>query len=159
VKNRGMLILALVSTALVFSLIPPASVAEASSAPVPVLDNSTVVALGDSNLGCCDVGGWTNITQVEAGYRHTVGLKADGTVVAVRDNEVGINYGECNVGGWTDIIQVSAGGYHTVGLKADGTVVAVGRNEHGECDRRTSSRSVQAPGTLWDLRLTAPWSP
>ena len=50
---------------------------------------------------------------ISAGGHHTVGLKADGTVVAVGD-----------VPNWTDIIAVSAGGYHTVGLKADGTVVA-----------------------------------
>ena len=67
---------------------------------------------------------------ISAGSAHTVGLKADGTVVAV-----GWNYiGQCNVGGWTDIVAVSAGGDYTVGLKADGTVVAVGLNKHGLCD-------------------------
>jgi hypothetical protein len=162
-KNGKILLPALLSIVLVFSLNLLTSVAEASLAPVSVLDDYSIthsavdsssaapamalnmssvmaqgqatpmVAAGDSDLGCCDVGGWTNITQVDAGYRHTVGLKSDGTVVAVRDNEA-TNYGECNVGGWTDIVQVAAGAYHTVGLKADGTVVAVGRNEHGECD-------------------------
>ena len=65
-----------------------------------------------------------------AGYRHTVGLKADGTVVAVGYNE----YGQCDVSGWTDIVAVAAGISHTVGLKADGTVVAVGDNYFGRCD-------------------------
>jgi len=51
-----------------------------------------------------------------------VGLKDDGTVVAVGDNEAG----QCDVGGWMDIIQVAAGYEHTVGLKDDGTVVAAG---------------------------------
>jgi alpha-tubulin suppressor-like RCC1 family protein len=149
VKNRKILLPALLAITLVFSVIVPALVAEASSIiPVSIThdhaitpstvdgfgkDDSTMVALGDNDLGCCDVGGWTDIIQVSAGYRHTVGLKADGTVVAVRDNEEK-DYGECNVGGWTDIIQVAAGAYHTVGLKADGTVVAVGRNEYGECN-------------------------
>jgi len=140
-KNRKILLPALVSVVLVSSLILGAEVANASSARTCVLDNHTIIrsddnsflGLGDNDLGCCDVGGWTDIIQVEAGYRHTVGLKADHTVVAVRDKE-DTDYGECNVGGWTDIIQVSAGGYHTVGLKSDGTCVAVGRNEYGECD-------------------------
>ena len=57
-----------------------------------------------------------------AGYDYTVGLRSDGTVVAVGDN----GYGQCDVGAWTGIVQVAAGGYHTVGLKSDGTVVAVG---------------------------------
>ncbi len=108
-------------------------VAEDQSPTTQLENNNAVAILGYNDPGCCDVGSWTNITQVDAGYRHTVGLKADGTVVAVRDEQED-NYGECNVGGWTDIIQVAAGAYHTVGLKADGTVVAVGRNDHGECD-------------------------
>ncbi|MDH4292325.1 MAG: RCC1 domain-containing protein [Dehalococcoidia bacterium] len=45
---------------------------------------------------CCDVGSWTDIIQVAAGLRHTVGLKNDGTVVAAGWG----GYGECNVGGW-----------------------------------------------------------
>lgn len=96
-----------------------------------------------------DVGAWTDITQVEAGYRHTVGLKADGTVVAVRDSS-DTDYGECSVAGWTDIIQVSAGAYHTVGLRNDGTVVAVGRNKNGECNVGdwTDIAQVTAGGAL-----------
>ena len=67
---------------------------------------------------------------VSAGYTHTVGLRSDGTVVAV-----GRNYdGRCNVSDWTDIVAISAGRKHTVGLKSDGTVVAVGDNEYGQCD-------------------------
>ena len=84
----------------------------------------------DRGHGECDVGGWTNITQVAAGSWHTVGLKSDGTVVAV-----GNNYdGQCEVGDWTDITQVAGGFQHTVGLKSDGTVVAVGDNYDGQCD-------------------------
>ena len=65
---------------------------------------------------------------ITAGSFHTVGLKADGTVLAVGGN---IN-GDLNVSGWEDIIAISAGRYHTVGLKADGTVVAVGRDIDGQ---------------------------
>ena len=69
--------------------------------------------------------------MVAAGGYHTVGLKTDGTVVAVGENGYG---GQCNVGAWTDIVQVAAGYEHTVGLKTDGTVVAVGDNDEGQCD-------------------------
>jgi len=108
--------------ALVFSLILPAVVIEASD------DYSRPLE--------CDVGDWTDIIQVAAGSTQTVGLKSDGTVVAV-----GYGYsrkeGEkqpYEVGDWTDIIQVAAGGLYTVGLKSDGTVVAVGYNYYGQCD-------------------------
>jgi hypothetical protein len=62
-----------------------------------------------------------------------VGLKSNGTVVAVGDND----YWQCNVGGvggWTDITQVAAGRLHTVGLKSNGTVVAKGDNNYGQCN-------------------------
>lgn len=68
--------------------------------------------------------------RIVAGNYHTVGLKKDGTVVAVGSN----SDGECDVSGWTDIVAVSAGSYHTVGLKTDGTVVAVGYNGSGRCN-------------------------
>jgi len=59
-----------------------------------------------------------------------VGLKSDGTVVAVGWNDDG----RCNVGDWADIVQVSSGNAQTVGLRDDGTVVAVGDNTYGECN-------------------------
>ena len=74
--------------------------------------------------------GWTDIVQVAGGYAHTVGVKDDGTVVAVGDN----SEGQCDVGGWTGINQTAAGFGHTVGLKTDGTVVAVGSNYDGQCE-------------------------
>ena len=67
---------------------------------------------------------------ISAGLEHSVGVKSDGTVVAVGKND----YGQCDVSGWTDILAVSAGSNHTVGLKADGTVVAVGDNDDGQRD-------------------------
>ena len=67
---------------------------------------------------------------ISAGTSHTVGLRTDGTVVAVGWNY----YGQCDVSGWTNIVAVSTGISHTVGLRVDGTVVAVGNNGIGECD-------------------------
>ena len=68
--------------------------------------------------------------QVAGGGSHTVGLKSDGTVVAVGNNAAG----QCDVSSWTDIVQVATARYHTVGLKSDGTVVAVGSNSFGQCE-------------------------
>jgi hypothetical protein len=110
---------------------------------VGVKSDGTVIAAGNDTRGQCDVGNWTGIIQVDTvGGQHsddspmwlqlayTVGLKADGTVVAVGDNV----YWQCNVTSWAGIVQVAAGTGHMVGLKADGTVVAVGNNDYGQCD-------------------------
>ena len=71
-----------------------------------------------------------DFASVSAGSSHTVGLKADGTVVAAGGNEKG----QCNVGNWRDITAISAGDNCTFGLKSDGTVVAVGDNSDGQCN-------------------------
>lgn len=76
---------------------------------------------------------WEQIVErktVAAGRDHTVGLKTNGTVVAVGDNQ----YGQCDVLDWKDVIDIAPGFSHTVALKADGTVVAVGRNDYGQCN-------------------------
>lgn len=71
---------------------------------------------------------WTDIVAISAGggtfhnsiaKGHIVGLKRDGTVVAVGDNR----NSQCEVDGWTNIIAVAAGEFHTVGLTADGRVL------------------------------------
>jgi len=67
---------------------------------------------------------------IAAGRRHTVGLKSDGTVVAVGRNKEG----ECDVSGWSGIVAIAAGSYHTIGLESDGTMAAVGWNVHGQCN-------------------------
>ena len=83
---------------------------------------------------------WTDIVQVEAGGYQvfietffdnrgtTVGLRADGTVVAVGNND----YGQINVEWWENVVDISTSGTHTVGLLADGTVVATGRSSDGQ---------------------------
>ena len=61
---------------------------------------------------------------------YTVGLRADGTVVACGSNDKR----QCNVDAWTDIVAVATEGFYTIGLKADGTVVACGENNYGQCN-------------------------
>jgi len=87
---------------------------------------TTITMNSDYNITACFEANF----MVAGGVSHTVGVKSDGTVVAVgrRDHE------QCNVDNWTGIIEVAAGWQHTVGLKSDGTVVAVGRTYYDECN-------------------------
>src|SRR3989304_8446847 len=132
-KKRKMFIPALFAIVLVFGLILPASVAGASATMHLPNDHSIISAVDSPSLASAMA---LNTTQgqatpmVAAGFYHTVGLKDDGTVVAVGENL----YGQCDADSWEDIVQLAAGSQHTVGLKADGTVVAVGDNTSGQCN-------------------------
>lgn len=65
---------------------------------------------------------WNDIAKrdsIGAGGYCTIGLKTDGTVVAVGNNK----YGQCDVSDWADIVAISAGNDNTIGLKTDGSAV------------------------------------
>jgi len=124
-KHGRILLQALLSFASVFGLVLSMSGCGTSLPATPVTDVSSPDSATALNTPT------PNVTpMVVTGGSHTVGLKSDGTVVAVGHNY----YGQCDVGGWTDITQVATGGYHTVGLRSDGTVVAVGYDYYGQCD-------------------------
>ena len=121
---------------------------------VGLRSDGTVVAVGWNDDGQCNVGSWTDIIAISAGgtpygttsritayLGHTVGLRSDGTVVAVGDDE----YGQCNVDNWTDIVAISAKRNCTVGLRSDGTVVAVGSDKYGQCNVE-SWTNIRLPG-------------
>ncbi len=74
--------------------------------------------------------GIANRSSISAGERHTVGLKTDGTVIAVGYNDDD----RCKVSTWNDIVAVSVGNLHTVGLTENGAVVAVGNNDVRQCE-------------------------
>jgi hypothetical protein len=135
VRSRKILLSALLSTALVLGLIVPTLAAGASEVvPQPPDKCPASYSAADStsfvSAVALDTPSGNIAPMVAAGEYHTVGLKADGTVIAVGDNDDG----QCDVGNWTDIIQIAAGYGHTVGLKSDGSVVAVGDNYRGRCD-------------------------
>ena len=65
----------------------------------------------------------SNVVGLAAGQDHALALKADGTVIAWGDN----NLGQTNVPpGLSNVVAVAAGSSHSLALKADGTVVAWG---------------------------------
>ena len=80
----------------------------------------------DSTEAYNEIVSWTDIVKVSAGYGYggncIFGLKKDGTVVAVGNNE----HGQCNVSSWSDIVDIAAGEYHCLGLRSDGTIVFAG---------------------------------
>lgn len=99
-----------------------------------VMEDGTVVTdpfSEDYSRNYTGIEAWTDVVDVDTlVYNHVIGLKSDGTVVAVGQNKDG----RCDVSEWTDIVAIATGSYHTVGLRSDGTVVATGNNGYGQCD-------------------------
>ncbi|MCL2663901.1 MAG: hypothetical protein FWE83_11340 [Oscillospiraceae bacterium] len=75
-----------------------------------------------------------NIIAISVGQNHFVGLKVNGSVIALpKDNSISSKkdsekHGQCNISDWcdNDIIEIVAGGYFTAGLKKNGKVVSTG---------------------------------
>lgn len=82
----------------------------------------------DQATDATEVENWTDIRQIACGEAYTVGLKTDGTVVALGAAKK-FDFSE-----WSGIAAISGGRHHVVGLKSDGTVVAVGRDGEGCLD-------------------------
>ncbi len=70
---------------------------------------------------------WKDVVAIAAGGGsgnfhgdgHTVGLKSDGTVVAVGDN----TFGQCDVSSWQNVIAIAAGDWFTAGLTQNGDIL------------------------------------
>jgi hypothetical protein len=66
---------------------------------------------------------------VSCGSLHALALRADGTVVAWGEN----NVGQINVpAGLTNVVQIACGYAHSLALRSDGSVVAWGWNNYGQ---------------------------
>ena len=78
------------------------------------------MATGKNNYGQCNVSSWKNVISVVAGNDHTVGLRADGTVVATGKNDEN----QLDVAKWNNIKALSAKGDLTFGIHADGSVIS-----------------------------------
>lgn len=85
------------------------------------------------------------ISAIAAGENFAIGLKGDGTVLSLGDNNAG-QYGNGTIGngtpadprpygvvtGLTNIMAIAAGGYHGLALDRDGNVYTWGKNLYGQ---------------------------
>lgn len=109
--------------------ITPRSSIAVSSDYIAVIRQDGSVADYDISSGTANtdrIKNVSNLVSIAAGTAHTVGLKADGTVIAARLPQSQHQKNQCYVSHWSDVVAIAANEYHTMGLKADGTVVATG---------------------------------
>lgn len=97
-----------------------------------------------------DTSGWGNLVSVAAGCFHVLGLKKDGTVVAIGGEGIDDT---CNrTARWSNIVAVSAGIAHSVGLTADGTVL-VTDDKQARAVRRWKNVRATAAGEDFTVAL------
>ena len=94
------------------------------------IDSLGVIGWGRNFDGQTNIpAGLKNVVQVSGGYRHSLVLKADGTVVAWGNND----FGQTTIpSGLNNVVQISGGYFFNLALKSDGTVVAWGANYSGQ---------------------------
>ncbi len=124
--------------------------------------NGTVTGLGRDKYGMTEVDEWTGVIAVGVGYCHSVGLRADGTVLTASSSDL---YGACEIPAYLrpsreallasfprsdkKVIALDGGGFHTLLLMEDGTVRAFGRNNSGQCDVEGWTDIVAVAGGSW----------
>jgi len=100
--------------------------------PNAVIFNSiglhTITATGDNLTGQKSIRVETH-NKIAAGSKHSLAVKADGSVVAWGDNY----YHQCETSGFHNVVSVAAGDGHSLFLKGDGTVAASGRSYENQC--------------------------
>lgn len=68
-------------------------------------------------------------SALRASSHHTVGLKSDGTVIAVGASTESL----FDVSDWKEIVAIDVANHYTVGWRADGTVVIAGWEPSDYC--------------------------
>ncbi len=134
--------------------VPAVSISCCDTAVIALLADGTVRIVEGTNNSYrqSDLDGWSDIVAISASYYHVLGLKADGTVVAVGSNV----YGQCDTAAITNAVAISAGDNHSLILHADGRVTALGNNIAGICNVTGWSGIIAiSAGSLHSIGLKA----
>ena len=134
--------------------LPAVSVSCTDGVVVILLSDGTVrIAQGtSSSYSQADIASWTDIVAISASYYHLLGLRVDGTVVAVGSNV----YGQCDTGSIQNAVSISAGNNHSLILLSDGTVTALGLNSSGQCNTTDWTDIISiAAGDRYSIGLKA----
>ena len=101
-----------------------------------------MVAWGDNTFGQCDVPQeLDDVVAIAAGRRHSLALRAGGTVIAWGENDAN----QCDVpSGLVDVTAIAAGDEHSLVLLADGTVQAWGSDVFGQAQPPSGLGNVRA---------------
>ena len=93
-------------------------------------DYSTVCVTKDNNVKVVgfsdyeeDIVNWKDIKEISISENHIIGLKLNGKVVAVGNND----YSQCDLQNWKNIEKVYAGKYYSLGIDEKGKIFVKGQ--------------------------------
>jgi hypothetical protein len=92
--------------------------------------------------------GLSEVIALAGGYKHSLALKSDGTVVGW-----GYNYAATPPASLSGVSAIAAGSNHSLALKNDGTVVAWGSNSYGQASPPADLRGVIALAAGFNFSL------
>ena len=133
-------------------IVSAAAVALAGVSTPLAADEGVIVGWG--SMVVVPGGDLTDLVAVAGGGSHSLGLKADGSIVAWGRN----HYGQTNVPAPNSgFVAVAGGAFHRLGLQADGSNVAWGNNPSGQTDvpAPNSGFVAVAGGAVHSLGLKA----
>jgi alpha-tubulin suppressor-like RCC1 family protein len=134
--------------------------------------DGTIWGWGDNEFGALGVGymssavtvptqvGFNNdIVFINAGFYHSLAIRANGTVVAWGFNYYGQLGNGTNIESLmpvpvmnlTNVVDVAAGDQHSIAVKADGTLWAWGNNDSGQLCNGTITGTVNVPTQVVDF--------
>ena len=95
--------------------------------------------------------GVNDVVAIAAGYRHSLGLKSDGTVIGWGANAYSQSIPPADLG-LTNIVAMAAGNNFSMALRSNGTVLAWGYASYGATDVPQGLSNV---GIVDHLRLNS----
>lgn len=117
-----------------------------------------------------DPSSWSKTKTVDAGQRHVMRVRLDGTVELYATSLIA-GFFTKNLSSWSGVISTACGLYHAACLKSDGTVLSDGRNTLGQTNTETwsdvvdiaagfnSTAGLKSDGTiLYTMASAPPWS-
>lgn len=94
-----------------------------------VTDQGRVYSSGLDDSQQCQTSAWNDIVSVVGSWKGSIGLKSDGSCIAIGRNLVG----DGSLFRWKDISSIASGPFHVLGLRTDGTVIPFGKGGAGQC--------------------------
>ena len=132
----------------------PPCVCSASSLPLTLRLDGTVVGWGENYHGQTSPPAGNQFTRIAAGDEHALALREDGSIAGWGAD----NLGQATPPAGNDYVDIAAGNGHSLALKADGSIVGWGHDADGTRLEVAARHSGVNSNVLTDASVIDPLS-